>query len=190
VTFQKKQMCEMKKLILFTFLAFLSCKKDSKIVKSEKNIYKDSILTVFDFTVNPKTDYLNAKKAASVLNRHFKKNGYLIASELDFGTFDPEAKEYFEKKAIDFIDSKPINNAATLVRYYNCEPFENGSCVLPHYAIIANTVEGYQILHQDFLPNNFKLDTIKKEKGKLFIYGYYYECANKKKLQSYRIAIK
>jgi hypothetical protein len=180
----------MKKLILFAFLALLSCTKESKIAKYEKSIYKDSTLTVFDFHANTKPNHLNSKKAKTILNQHFKKNGFLIESELDFATFDPEAKEYFKKKAIDFLEIKPINNFATLVRYYNCEPFKNGTCVLPHYAIIANTVEGNKIIHEDFLSNDFKLDTIKKENGNIFIYGYYYECANKKKLQSYRIAIK
>ena len=180
----------MKKLIILSFLIFLSCKKEEQIVKSEKTIYKDSALTIFDFKANPKPDGLNSAKAKSILNQHFKQKGFLIESELDFASYNPEEKEYFGKKAIDFIEIKPINDSATIVKYYNCEPFENGTCVQPHYAIIANTINGNKIVHEDFLPNNFVLDTITKEKRKLFLYGYYFECANQKKLQSYRIAIK
>lgn len=180
----------MKKLIILSFLIFLSCKEENKIVKNEVNIYRDSTLTVFDFPASLKPNYINSAKAKSILNKHFKKNGYLIESELDFGTFNPEAKEYAGKKSIDFLEIKPINDSATIVKYFNCEPFQNGTCVQPHYAIIANTIHGNRIVHEDFLPNDFVIDTIKKEKGNFFIYGFYFECANKKKLQSYRITIK
>lgn len=180
----------MKKLILLSFLLFLFCNKEKQIVMSEKIIYKDSALTIFDFVVNPKSISLNSEKAKSILYQHFKQKGFLIESELDFAKYNPEEKEYFGKKAIDFLEIKFINESASIVKYYNCEPFENGICVQPHYAIIANTIEGDKIVHENFLPNNFILDSIKKEKGKLFLYGYYFECANKKKLQSYRIEIK
>lgn len=66
---------------------------------------------------------------------------------------------------------------------------KNGSCVQPNFAIIANTSKGSQIVHEDFLSDNFVIDTINNEKGGPFIYGYYYECANKKKIKSYRIRI-
>lgn len=180
----------MKKLLIFSLLVFLSCKKEKQIIKPEKNTYKDSILTIFDFHANLKPNNLSSEKAKLILNQHFKQKGFLIESELDFAKYNPEEKEYFDKKAIDFLEIKPINDSATIVKYYNCEPFENGTCVQPHYAIIANTIYGNKIIHEDFLPKNFVLDTIKRDKGKLFLLGYYFECANKKKLQSYRILIK
>lgn len=180
----------MKKLIILSFLIFYSCKEKNKNLKSESNIYKDSTITILDFKTNKKTNPLNSEEATLILNKHFKAKGYLIENELDFAAYNPEKKEYLGKNAIDYIENIPINKFATIVKYYNCPPFQNGSCVLAHYAIIANTIDEKKILHEDFLPNNFILDSIKIENNQPLIYGYFYECANKLKLQSYRILIK
>jgi len=180
----------MKKIVLFSFLILLSCCKRKEIKLTQNKTYRDSTLLILNFDANTKRNVLDEEKAELILNKHFKKKGFLIESELNFETFNPELKENLGKKAIDFLEIKPLNNSATIVKYYNCEPFENGNCVQPHYSIIANKMKGYEIINEDFLPNNFTIDSVKNEKGKPYIYGYYFECANKKKLKSYRIAVK
>jgi len=181
----------MKKPILFFLLILIiSCRQNNNTEKPQKSVFIDSTLIIFDFAANTVINDLNSKKAKFILNTHFKKKGCLIESELNFETYNPEAPENYGKRAIDFLEIQKVDNRATIVKYYNCEPFLNGTCVLPHYAIIANTTKGNKIIHEDFLPNNFVIDSVKKEEKGIFIYGYFYECANKKNLRSYKIEMK
>lgn len=177
------------RILIFAFLILCSCRNTTDRIsnsESTKSTYKDSLVRISNrILINSNID---TTKAREILNFHFKSKGFLIQSELDFGTFNPDLPENVNKKAIDYIEISPLHlikkrAEIAIISYYKCDPFENGHCVEPHYAIFATTAQGLEILNEDLLPHNFVLEKVKKS----YIFGYYYECANQIELQHYKI---
>lgn len=171
----------MRILYLAFFLVFLSC--ESK--KTARNpIYKDTTIVIYDFQKAADSKVLDTSKAKNVLEKHFRSEGFLIEDELEFGeTVDPS------KLAMDYHKTVRLDAHSAIVQYFKCEPFANGNWVRPHFAILALTQSGEQIVHDEFITPNFEFDSIATENGKPVIYGYSCDCVNDIKLQSYRVEL-
>ena len=181
---------EKKIIILISYLLLISCNQRKKNETNNNLLINDSIINI---SKSIKYDLkIDSTKAISTLNEYFKNKGFLIQKELDFSNFDPELRENIGKKAIDFLDlkkGKVKNLEIGIITYYSCEPFENGHCVEPHYAIIGKTEKKIEILNEDFINHTFVIDSIKNDKLNSIIYGYYYQCQNGIKLKNYRIEL-
>ena len=175
-------------------IILISCKKtEFKIQNSAQTVYNDSIICLSGLNILDNFNKLDSVKAKETLNNHFRKKGYLIEKELEFETFDPESPENYGKKAIDYLSITKFkfkNKFIALISYYNCEPFANGNCVEPHYAIISSTQLEYKISNEEFLSSHFRIDSIKNINNDAIVFGYNFECGNKKVLKHYRVLLK
>lgn len=181
-------------LFLLTLITIVSCKRtESNTQNTPEVIYSDTVINLSKFSYQNDLDNLDSIKAKKVLYDYFKSKRYLIEDELDFELYEPESPKNYGKKAIDYIGISKFkfkNKPIAIIRYYNCEPFINGSCVEPHYAIILNAQSGYKISNEEFLSPHFRIDSIKNINDNSLIFGYNFECANKKILKRYRVELK
>ena len=104
----------------------------------------------------------------------------------------PDSKWHNE---IGFVDIQYINLnndgfKDAIINYYNCEPYANGNCVMPHKAIISSAHNGYRISNEEFLWPDFDIESITYLNSKPILYGYRFDCGNRIKLQHYRIVLK
>lgn len=179
--------------ILSLLIILASCEKTKSKTQNTAIIHKDTVINLSRFDSQDNIDHLDAAEARETLNDHFKNKGYLIESELNLETFEPESPENYGKKSIDYIDFNVFafkNKSIGIIRYYCCEPFSNGNCVEPYFAIIANTKSGYKISNEEFLSSHYRIDSIINIEDKPLIFGYDFECANQRILKHYRIALK
>ncbi len=181
----------MKRYLVILFLVFLSCTdKKLSFIKTSDNYFRDSIIAIKNEEIILAN--IDSLLAREILYKHFRSKGQLIESELDFETFNPELPNNKGKKAIDLLKlyNISINNfGSKIISYYYCEPFLNGNCVQPHFAIISKTTNGYKIFDEDFLPSTFKIDSIVKHHNTSYVYAFNFDCSNHKKLKSYRIIL-
>jgi hypothetical protein len=184
----------MKKIILFLAIATLvSCKKETvatQIIKPETPIYKDTILNLkIDANLDNKT-ILTDTIARQTLNKYFKSKGFMLQSEVDEDLNISRLPQNKNKNVIAFLELKSFNNQIGILSYFNAAQGAVGHCVQPHCAIISNSENGIAISNEDFLPTNFKIDSIKIIDNKHIIYSNDYDCYNNKSLKKYRIELK
>ena len=166
---------------------------------SDRNREVDTIrLSTFDTTivlsgiVHSTTSgvELNDSIATTVLYNHFKRQGYFTADSL------PNASKLLKKNKgklsveFDKIYKINLNNnrySDAVITYWLTPISANGHCWQPHKAIILDTDNGYQITNEQFIPDNYAIDSVSTALGKTIIYGYDYDCAHNKTLKNIKV---
>ena len=133
---------------------------------------------------------LNDQTAQAVLYTHFKNKGYFTADSLP--TVSKLIKKNEEKLSVEFdkIYKINLNNdrySDAVITYWLTPIYANGHCWQPHKAIILNTDNGYQITNEEFIPDNYAIDSVSTALGKTIIYGYDYDCAHQKTLKNIKV---
>ena len=124
--------------------------------------------------------------AQKMLYSHFKSKGYYNSEDLT------GAKELMHTDlVVDFnniyllelYESKSVN---AIITYWITPPYASGHCFQLQKAIVRSTTSGYLITDEGFIPENFTIDSVIQGGGKVIIYGYEYDCGDRKILRHYR----
>ena len=191
--------------ILLTIIFLASC--DSKTSVKQKTISPvqnssetDSIPTI-DTTIIltglVKSNYhgqnLTDSLAKRILYSYFKEKGYYNSDNLPVLEKLTDAEK--NKLSVSFneiflIELNGIKNENAIISYWLTPPYAVGNCWQPHKAIIVPTEKGYKITNEEFIPDNFSIDSVLNKDGQITIYGYDYDCGNHKVLKYIRARIK
>lgn len=136
---------------------------------------------------------LNDSIAKNTLYTYFESKGYDNTSNLPPAEKLNDAdknKLYVDFKNIFVTNLNGNQHQDAIITYWITPPYVSGHCWQPHKAIILDTDKGYVITNEDFIPDNFAIDSVTNHEGKTTIYGYDYDCANLKKLKQIKARLK
>lgn len=196
--------------IIFTFLLLSACNTTTD--KTDKTNLGDIIIlnkTTVDSSIGQpldttilltglaKSNYagrnLKIAYAKKILYTYFESKGYYTSDNLP--VMGKLTESYNDKLSVDFdtIFATELNGNANLdavITYWLTPPYASGHCWQPHKAIILDTDKGYTITNEEFIPDNFAIDSVVSKDNSVAIYGYDYDCGNHKVLRNYRVKIK
>jgi len=130
--------------------------------------------------------------AKNIVYNYYKKKGYFVMEEMPY-VMNPR-KDNSGKLVVDYDKMFVVNfnndKLADAVVSFSLLPLGgSGECYLPHKAIIMDTDNGYELTNEDFIPENFMIDSIGEINGRHVIFGYDYDCANHQALRRLRITL-
>ena len=135
---------------------------------------------------------LNDSIAKNVLYNYFMKKGLLTSDNLpNIAKLTKKDKANLSVEFTSIFKMNLNNNKYTdaVITYWLTPPYANGHCWQPHKAIITDTDTGYQITNEEFIPDNYAVDSISTVKEQIIILGYDYDCANKKTLKNLKMRL-
>ncbi|WP_276978957.1 hypothetical protein [Flavobacterium filum] len=137
---------------------------------------------------------LTSDYAKKILYAYFKSKGYYTSDSLP-DDFSNLIESEYDKLNItyDTIFTTDLNgnpNLDAIITYWVAPPLANGHCWQPHKAIILDTDKGYKITNEEFMPDNFAIDSVITKKQSVIVYGYYYDCVNQEILRNIRVKLK
>lgn len=135
---------------------------------------------------------LNDSIAKNVLYNYFMKKGLLTSDNLpNIAKLTKKDKANLSVEFTSIFKMNLNNNKYTdaVITYWLTPPYANGHCWQPHKAIITDTDTGYQITNEEFIPDNYAVDSISTVKEQIIILGYDYDCANKKTLKNLKVRL-
>ncbi|NJL76693.1 MAG: hypothetical protein HC892_18400 [Saprospiraceae bacterium] len=101
--------------------------------------------------------------AKKILYSYFKTKGYFTSDNLpDMGKLT-ESDNYKLSVAYDTIFITDLNdnqNIDAIITYWLTPPYASGHCWQPHKAIVVGTDKGYRITNEEFIPDNFAIDSV------------------------------
>ena len=123
---------------------------------------------------------------------HFAQKGFWNSDNLP--NVSKLNKEDKKKLCVEFtsIFKTNLNNSKYtdgVVTYWLTPPYASGHCWQPHNAIISDTDTGYAVTNEEFIPDNYNIDSVSSVNGKITIYGYDYECARDKIIKKFRVTL-
>ena len=136
---------------------------------------------------------LNDSIAKKILYTYFKDKGCYNSDnlpDLDKLTDADKDKLSVSFNEIFITELNGNKNEDAIISYWLTPLYANGHCWQPHKAIILDTDKGYKITNEDFIPDNFAIDSVLNKEGQVTIYGYDYDCGNHKVLKYIRAKIK
>lgn len=130
--------------------------------------------------------------AKKTLYRHFSGKGYF--NEDNLPDMDKLTDADNDKRCVSFnkiflTDLNGNSSQDAIITYWVTPPYANGHCWQPHKSIILDTEKGYKITHEDFIPENFAIDSVRNGNGQVTLYGYDYDCGKRKVLRNFRVKI-
>ena len=135
---------------------------------------------------------LNDSIAKNVLYNYFRKKGLLTSDKLpNIAKLTKKDKANLSVEFTSIFKMNLNNNKYTdaVITYWLTPPYANGHCWQPHKAIITDTDTGYQITNEEFIPDNYAVDSISTVKEQITILGYDYDCANNKTLKNLKVRL-
>lgn len=197
--------------IIFISLFFVLCKSKIKTIdtlngldtaiKVNNDTPNIIVLQTLDTTIilskleksNYKGKKLTNMMAKKILYNHFTNKGYYTSDNLpDMSNLSEQDAQklsvHFDTTYITELNSN--KNEDAIITYWLMPPFASGHCWQPHKAIILDTDKGYKIVNEEFIPENFAIDSVVNNNGQLIVYGYDYDCANHKVLRNLIMHIK
>lgn len=186
-------------LIYFlSFAIFIACNNTKTEIGKDpinqdlaqtQTLLKDSLVTL-DTTItlknvvsggNYKGKKLTENLAEKVLYKHFAmKGGYtrknVPDSLLNHDGDEPMIIEYDTIYTMNLNDDKYED---AIITYYWAPYDLNGHCFRPRFAIITNSNTGYEISNEDFVPDDFYIDSIKIEGSQNLIFGGFSNCGRR-----------
>lgn len=170
------------------------------IISGKANV-DSSIAQSFDTTILltglDKSNYtgqnLTSAYAKKILYSYFKSKGYYTSDNLpDMGKVtdsdsDKLSVEYEKIFTTDLNNNKKLD---AIITYWLTPPYASGNCWQPHKAIVVDTDKGYKIINEEFIPDNFAIDSVVTKNHNVTIYGYDYDCGNHEVLRNFRVKIK
>ena len=129
--------------------------------------------------------------ARVILNYYYKRKGVFSEGERQY--MDPRKdnsdKLFVQYDKIFFADFNNDTLPDAVVSFWLNPIGASGHCYQPHKAIIMDTDNGYELTNEDFIPENFMIDSIGKINGRHVIFGYDYDCGNHQALRRLRITL-
>ena len=190
----------MKFLFGLTIIILVSC--DNKTTKEQdtfvvSNLSESDSIPTLDTTIilsnltasNYNSMNLTNNLAKTILYKHFKNKGYLLPDMVTAADTN-SAKECIQYDTAYFIDLNNNKYSDAIITYWLTPPFSSGHCWQPHKAIIIDTDKEYKIINEEFIPDNFAIDSVVNKNGHLTTFCYDYDCGNNKILKNLRIKIK
>ncbi|MBL7837985.1 MAG: hypothetical protein JNM67_10745 [Bacteroidetes bacterium] len=137
---------------------------------------------------------LTSDYAKKILYSYFKSKGYHTSDNLP-DDFSNLIESDYDKLNItyDTIFTTDLNgnpNLDAIITYWVAPPLASGHCWQPHKAIILDTDKGYKITNEEFMPDNFAIDSVITKEQSVIVYGYYYDCVNQEILRNMRVKLK
>ncbi len=192
-------------IILMTVFLLTSC--DNKTANKQgdtsviQNLPEANSIPTIDTTIiltkivksNFNGNNLSDSIAKKILYTYFKNKGYYNSDnlpDLDKLTDADNNKLSVSFNEIFITELNGNKNDDAIISYWLTPPHANGHCWQPHKAIILDTDKGYTITNEDFIPDNFAIDSVLNKEGQVTIYGYDYDCGNHKVLKYIRARIK
>ncbi|KGO85853.1 hypothetical protein [Flavobacterium suncheonense] len=174
-------------IIIASFLLF-SCKKNEKIKVFDKTKIDNQILTdsviIFSNIPTIKTQYdFSENEAKDCLYKHFKKKGIKQNSQIKGDLSETENELFIDYDTIYKINSE---KSMAVITYWIAPAYSSGHCILPYRAIISKNQKGLRISNEEFIPQNFYIDSLINDK----LYVSDVECANSITKRKYRITLK
>lgn len=186
-------------------MILVSC--DDKTEQKEKNIYTVHHLSDSNYIPTIETNIilngieksnfkgvkLTDSIAKKILYTYFEDKGYYNSDNMS--EFDKLTEAENDKLSVSFneIYITELNgnkNEDAIISYWLTPLFASGHCWQPHKAILLDTDKGYKILNEDFISQSFAIDSVKNNNGQVIIYGYEYDCGNRKVLKHIKAKIK
>ena len=189
-------------IILLTAFLLVSCDNKTAIKQGGtsviQNVSKQDSIPTIDTTIvlkgivksNINSENLTDSIAKEVLYIHFKSKGYYNSDNLPNAekVKDSDLSVDFNKIYLTELNGSKVEDA--VITYWLTPPYVSGHCWQPHKAIILDTDKGYKIINEEFIPDNFAIDSVVTKKHKVTIFGYDYDCGNHKVLRYLRIDLK
>ena len=171
--------------------------KDSAVVNKAEDT---NSLSTFDTTIFlsgiSSSKYigidLNDSVAKNVLYNHFRLKGLLTSDNLpNIAKLTKKDKANLSVEFTSIFKTNLNNNkySDAVITYWLTPPYAIGHCWQPHKAIITDSDTGYQITNEEFIPDNYAVDSILTVKGQVTILGYDYDCGNNKTLKNFKVRL-
>ena len=171
--------------------------KDSAVVNKAEDT---NSLSTFDTTIFlsgiSSSKYigidLNDSVAKNVLYNHFRLKGLLTSDNLpNIAKLTKKDKANLSVEFLSIFKTNLNNNkySDAVITYWLTPPYAIGHCWQPHKAIITDSDTGYQITNEEFIPDNYAVDSILTVKGQVTILGYDYDCGNNKTLKNFKVRL-
>jgi hypothetical protein len=186
-------------LTVITALILGACKNHTHINKvptrpddnTPTAISKNQTLPTLDTTIfisdlkeySVSNKVLSEKEAQAQLYKYFAKKGVRTRNELK------STSNSKERLCIDYDTIYPIQTdrfSGAIISYWLGPADLNGHCFQPSKAVMFNTVKGYRISRQQFIPDNFAIDSVIKSN----IYGYDYECGGRGIIRYFKVTLR
>jgi len=135
---------------------------------------------------------LNDSVAKNVLYNHFRLKGLLTSDNLpNIAKLTKKDKANLSVEFTSIFKTNLNNNkySDAVITYWLTPPYAIGHCWQPHKAIITDSDTGYQITNEEFIPDNYAVDSILTVRGQVTIFGYDYDCGNNKTLKNLKVRI-
>lgn len=134
---------------------------------------------------------LNDSIAKEILYAHFRKQGYLMSEDSLEKTMPTKDENSLLVKFVSIFKTNLNNNqnVDAIINYWLTPPAANGTCLQPHKAIITDTDDGYRISNEDFMPNDYAIDSVSSFNGKPIIFAQEYDCASHRSLRAVRVQL-
>jgi hypothetical protein len=134
---------------------------------------------------------LTREIATEIIDSYFtKQNAYTKETVPEIVRDSDVNKLVVEFDTIYFTNLNNNKYPDAIVQYWLDPIGANGTCVLPHKAIISDTDSGYKLTDRDFIPINYCIDSVSDISDSVFMFGYFYDCGNKKILRQLRISLR
>lgn len=171
--------------------------KDSAVVNKAEDT---NSLSTFDTTIFlsgiSSSKYigidLNDSVAKNVLYNHFRLKGLLTSDNLpNIAKLTKKDKANLSVEFTSIFKTNLNNNkySDAVITYWLTPPYANGHCWQPHKAIITDSDTGYRITNEEFIPDNYAVDSILTVKGQVTIFGYDYDCGNNNTLKNFKVRL-
>ncbi|MFZ4741669.1 MAG: hypothetical protein ACOYLE_10950 [Bacteroidales bacterium] len=199
----------MKKSISIILLFIFICLITFKVTSNEENPHFDFILSkqdsipFLDTIINLKNIKISSYKgrnltniiAKNILYKHFKRKGYFVETQFVNGypVNSDTLIEQVECVYFDKIYKINLNNnkySDAIISYWINLPYASSNCLQPKKAIIIDTDSGYKITNEDFIPENYYIDSVVKKENQSIIFGYEYDCNEHIAIRNLRIKLK
>ncbi|MFN4316181.1 MAG: hypothetical protein ACK4E0_17975 [Chitinophagaceae bacterium] len=87
------------------------------------------------------------------------------------------------------VDLNGNESLDAVISYWLTPRGASGHCWQPHKAVISDTDKGYRITNEEFIPENFAIDSIVTKDHIVTIYGYEHDCGDHEVLRNFRVRI-
>ncbi len=167
---------------------------DKDILKADQIETLDTIIKLSEIKhSNHQGASLTEDYAKKILYKHFAAKGFFTSDNLpsmEELTENDNEKLSVEYKGIFIAGLNNNEKLAAVITYWLTPPYASGHCYQPHKAIILDTGTGYIITNEEFIPENYLIDSLNTKHGLVTIFGYYYDCVNHTVVKKLKIGIK
>jgi len=168
---------------------------DSSALNSDHHLVKDTIVILKNIKSSKyKGPNLTYNLAREVLYEHFKANGFWTPDDVSkYSPSNLPEKDYYRLcvniRNVYYVNFNNNKYSDAIILYWLTPPFACGHCYQPHKAIIVDTDNGYSITNEEFIHDNFVIDSLASIDNSTILYCYDYNCSDNIELRKLRILL-